>query len=109
MLAKLRWGGWDPIVIPWHLDEHIPAFPIPTNVTETMSPALPAGPAPARLPLRYQAVAGMPGRATGDVTAAGIACGWRPDRVGDRTTRETITRLAGALGADVAWSEPARR
>ncbi len=47
--------------------------------------------------------------ATGDVIAAGIACAWLPDRVGDRATRETITRLAGALGADVAWSEPAGR
>jgi arginase len=51
-------GGWDLIVTPWHLDEHIPAFPIPANVTETIRPALPAGPAPGRMTLLYQAVAG---------------------------------------------------
>ncbi|MFG1926176.1 arginase family protein [Cryptosporangium sp. NPDC048952] len=41
---------------------------------------------------------------TADVTGAGIVCAWLPDRVGDRVTRATITRLAGALGADLAWS-----
>jgi arginase len=43
--------------------------------------------------------------ATADVVGAGIACAWLPDRVGDESTRETITRLAGALGADLAWHE----
>jgi arginase len=263
-------GGWDLIVTPWHLDEHIPAFPIPANVTEAISPALPAGPALGRMTLRYQAVADAAARAarplllsgdcpaalgavaglqrrhrdvavvwldahgdfntpaitisgylggmalamltgrapelfgdalglrpvadtqvvladardldpaerdaltvsqvrrvpaepaaitsavnglgrtpvyvhldvdvidsaqlpglrfpsgpgpsvaqieeclsavcaTGDVRAASIACAWLPDHVSDRATRETITRLARALGADVAWSEPAGR
>jgi arginase len=41
--------------------------------------------------------------ATADVTAASIACAWLPDRVGDESTRETITRLAAALGADLTW------
>ena len=41
--------------------------------------------------------------ATGDVKAAGIACAWLPDRVSDQATREAITRLAGALGANLAW------
>jgi arginase len=50
--------GRDLIVAPWHLDEHIPAFPIPANVTETILPALPAGPAPGRMTLLHQAVAG---------------------------------------------------
>ena len=47
--------------------------------------------------------------AAADVTAAGIACAWRPDRVGDQSTREAITRLARALGTDLAWHEPASR
>jgi arginase len=47
--------------------------------------------------------------AAADVAAAYIACAWLPDRAGDRATRETITRLAGALGADLAWREPAAR
>ena len=41
--------------------------------------------------------------ATADVKAACIACAWLPDRVNDQATREAITRLAGALGADLAW------
>jgi arginase len=45
--------------------------------------------------------------AAADVAGAGIACAWLPDRAGDQATREAITRLAGALGADLAWPEPA--
>jgi arginase len=263
-------GRWDPIVTPWHLDEHIPAFPVPVGATETICPALPAGPVPARMSLLHQAVADAVARAarplvlsgdcptaraavaglqrryrdlavvwldahgdfntpaitasgylggmalamltgrtpglfgdalglrpvadasivlagardldpaerdaltgsqvrcvpadpaaiasaldrlgrtpvylhldvdvidsaqlpglrfpsgpgpsltqieeclaaacaTADVTAAGIACAWLPDRVSDQTTREAITRLARALGTDLAWPEPAAR
>jgi len=43
--------------------------------------------------------------AAANVAAAGIACAWRPDRVGDQATREAITRLAGALGAVPAWAD----
>jgi arginase len=43
--------------------------------------------------------------ATADVRAAYIACAWLPDRVGDPVTRETISRLTGALGADLTWPE----
>jgi arginase len=41
--------------------------------------------------------------ATADVKGACIACAWLPDRVSDQATREAITRLARALGADLAW------
>jgi arginase len=47
--------------------------------------------------------------ATTDMRAAGTACAWLPDRVSDQTTREAITRLARALGTDLAWHEPAAR
>jgi arginase len=43
------------------------------------------------------------------VTAASIACAWLPDRISDQATRETITRLARALGTDLAWHEPTSR
>jgi len=46
---------------------------------------------------------------TAEVAGAGIACAWLPDRVGDQSTREAITRLAKALGADLAWREPGWR
>jgi arginase len=46
---------WDPIVTPWHLDEHIPAFPMPTTATRVIHPVLPAGPVPTRMSLLHQA------------------------------------------------------
>jgi arginase len=63
LVADHRSGGWDLIVTPWHLDEHIPAFPVPVGVTETICPALPAGPVPDRMTLLHQAVAGAVARA----------------------------------------------
>lgn len=45
--------------------------------------------------------------ATATIAAAHIACAWLPDRVGDQATRQTIARLTKALGADLAWREPA--
>ena len=50
-------GGWDVIVTPWHLDEHIPAFPVPASATQPEWPALPTGPVPARMSLLHQAAA----------------------------------------------------
>jgi S-adenosyl methyltransferase len=35
--------GWDLIVAPWHLDERIPAFPVPAGAAETICPTLPDG------------------------------------------------------------------
>jgi arginase len=64
-------GGWDLIVTPWHLDEHIPAFPIPANVTETICPALPAGPAPGRMTLLHRAVADAVARAARPLVLSG--------------------------------------
>jgi arginase len=55
--------GWDLIVTPWHLDEHIPAFPVPVGVTETISPSLPPGSVPGRMTLLHQAVADAVARA----------------------------------------------
>jgi arginase len=64
-------GGWDLLVTPWHLDEHIPAFPIPANVTETICPTLPVGPAPARMSLLHHAVADAVARAARPLLLSG--------------------------------------
>lgn len=48
-------GAWDLIVTPWHLDEYIPAFPIPAIATQVIRPVLPAGPVPARMSLLHRA------------------------------------------------------
>jgi arginase len=64
-------GGWDLIAVPWHLDEHIPAFPIPANVTETICPALAAGPGPGRMTVLHQAVAGAVARAARPLLLSG--------------------------------------
>ena len=75
-MADRSSADWDLIVTPWHLDEHIPAFPMPVNVTETICPALPSGPVPGRMTLLHQAVAGAVARAgrplllSGDCPAA---------------------------------------
>ena len=64
-------GAWDPIVTPWHLDEHIPAFPVPVGAAETICPALPAGPVPARISLLHRAVADSVARAARPLVLSG--------------------------------------
>jgi arginase len=41
--------------------------------------------------------------ATANVVAASLACAWLPGQVATPPAREVITRLAGALGARLAW------
>ena len=48
---------WDLIISPWHLDEHIPGFPVPASLIAAICPALPAAPTAARISLLHQAVA----------------------------------------------------
>ncbi|MFD2468739.1 arginase family protein [Amycolatopsis silviterrae] len=47
--------AWDLITTPWHLDEHLPNFPIPATATQVVPPALPSGPVPARMSLLHRA------------------------------------------------------
>ena len=42
-------GAWDLIAVPWHLDEHIPDFPVPADTVATINPPLPDGAAPSRV------------------------------------------------------------
>jgi arginase len=71
-------------------------------IDSAQSPGLrfPAGPGPTVTQIEECLAAVC---ATADVRAACIACTWLPDHVSDPTSRETITRLARALGADLAW------
>ncbi|GIJ56641.1 arginase family protein [Virgisporangium aurantiacum] len=62
--------SWDPIVTPWHLDEHLPAFPVPVGATGPIRPDLPAGTVPARMGLLHRAVA--------DAVADAVARAVRP-------------------------------
>ena len=74
--------GWDLIVTPWHLDERIPAFPVPVGAAETICPSLPDGAVPGRMAMLHRAVAGAVARAarplvlSGDCPAAlGVVAG----------------------------------
>jgi arginase len=49
--------GWDLIVSPWHLDEHIPAWAVPAGVTALVRPSLPAVSQLQRMNLLYQEAA----------------------------------------------------
>jgi arginase len=64
-------GAWDLIVTPWHLDEHIEAFPIPATAAQTIRPVLPAGPVPARMGLLHQEVADAVTRAARPLVLSG--------------------------------------
>jgi arginase len=62
---------WDLIVVPWHLDERIPAFPVPGGAAETVCPSLPDGPVPGRMTLLHRAVAGAVARAARPLLLSG--------------------------------------
>jgi arginase len=65
----------------------------------------PAGPGPSLTQIE-ECLAAV--RAAADVAAACIACAWLPDRISGQTTREAMTRLARALGAQLSWQAPTR-
>ena len=50
-------GTWDLIASPWHLDEHIPDFPVPVGTVAVVDPPLPDGAVPGRMNVVHQAVA----------------------------------------------------
>ncbi|MGV9299314.1 arginase family protein [Amycolatopsis sp. NPDC003676] len=49
--------SWDLIVTPWHLDQHIPEFPVPATATQVVPPVLPSGPVASRMSLLHRATA----------------------------------------------------
>jgi arginase len=94
--AALEGLGHTPVFL--HLDIDV--------IDSSQLPGLrfPSGPGPSLAQIEECLAAAC---ATANVAAAYLACAWLPDRVSDQTTRETITRLARALGADLAWHQPA--
>jgi arginase len=64
-------SGWDLIVSPWHLDEHLAAFPVPAGTAETVRPSLPDGPVPGRMTLVHRAVADAVARAARPLLLSG--------------------------------------
>jgi arginase len=50
-------SAWDVVVTPWHLDEHLAAFPVPATAAHVVPPPLPDGPVPARMNRLHQAAA----------------------------------------------------
>jgi arginase len=50
-------GAWDLITSPWHLDEHIPDFPVPVGTVAAIGPPLPDGAVPSRVNVLHRAVA----------------------------------------------------
>ncbi len=64
-------GAWDLIVTPWHLDEHLLAFPIPDTATPVSPPPLPEGPVPARMNRLHQAAAGVVAQAARPLVLSG--------------------------------------
>ena len=106
-------GGWDVVVSPWHLDEHLPEFPAPAGPAETVVPPLTADGQPGRMRQIYAALADAvaqtdrPLLLSGDCTAAlgavaglqrragGLAVTWL-DAHGDFNTPETT--ISGYLG-----------
>ena len=50
-------SAWDLIVAPWHLDEHIPDFPVPVGTVATIGPPMPDGDVPGRVTVLQRAVA----------------------------------------------------
>src|SRR5262249_23439519 len=50
-------GAWDQTVAPWHLDEHIPDFPVPVGPAATIGLPLPDGAVPSRATVLCRAVA----------------------------------------------------
>ncbi len=106
-------GAWDLIASPWHLDEHIPDFPVPVGTVAVIGPPLPDGDVPSRMTVVHRAIAdavagaGRPLLLSGDcpaglATVAGlqrrhpdIAVVWL-DAHGDFNT--PATTISGYLG-----------
>ena len=64
-------SAWDLIVAPWHLDEHIPDFPVPVGTVATIGPSRPDGDVPGRVTMLQRAVADAVAGATRPLLLSG--------------------------------------
>jgi arginase len=90
-------GQLGPVPVYLHLDIDV------IDSAQLPGARFPSGPGPSLTQIEECLAAA---RAAANITAAYIACAWLPDRVSDQATRQTITRLTRALGADLTWREP---
>jgi arginase len=93
-------GRLGPVPVYLHLDIDV------IDGAELPGARFPSGPGPSLAQIAECLAAAC---ATADVIGAYIACAWLPEHVSDRTSRQAVTRLTAALGADLAWREPAGR
>ena len=91
-------GRLGPVPVYLHLDIDV------IDGAELPGARFPSGPGPSLAQIEECLAAAC---ATADVAAAYIACAWLPEHADDPTSRRTISRLAAALGARLAWPEPA--
>ena len=64
-------NAWDLIAVPWHLDEHIPDFPVPVGTVATINPPLPGGAVPGRVNVVHRALADAVARAARPMLLSG--------------------------------------
>ncbi|MEV7549383.1 arginase family protein [Amycolatopsis sp. NPDC089917] len=93
-------GRLGPVPVYLHLDIDV------IDGAQLPGARFPSGPGPSLTRIEECLAAAC---STADVIGAYIASAWLPDHAGDDSSRQTITRLTAALGADLTWTEPGGR
>jgi pyridoxamine 5'-phosphate oxidase family protein len=88
--------GWDLIVSPWHLDEHIPAWAVPAGATALVGPSLPGRDMARTRKFRNVQADGKAALVIDDVLPP-----WQPRGVMVRGPAEALEQAVGADGQPV--------
>lgn len=92
---------------PWHLDEHIPDFPVPVDTVATIGPPLPDGTVPSRVTVLQRAVAdAVAGATRSDIVLAGARDLDPAER--DALAASQVRRIPAAADAFPAALSPLR-